>query len=384
MPLYEIGDNVLVPISTTTFEAARLREREDLQRLLREQIGAIVPDGMVIAEEFANWEDSRRSIDLLVLDKEANLVVVELKRTEDGGHMELQAIRYAAMVSAMTWRQAVEAHAQFLMKVGIKEDPQQRMLAFLEWNEPEEEAFGQDVRIVLASADFSKELTTAVLWLNERELDIRCVRMVPYIYNGQPFLDIQQVIPLPEAEEYQIRVREKASQERAARHEQGSREERNTRFWSGLLQHANSVLPLHRNVSPSKENWLAASSHGLIFSYVTARGVGRVELYIGREKEETKAIFDDLFRHRSQIEGAFGGPLDWQRLDDKVASRIAAEIPDHSFFDEANWDDLQRAMVDAMRRLEAALAPHIDHYRQGGKPPVPTTPDAVRETPTTI
>ena len=34
---------------------------------------------------------------LLCIDREANLVVVELKRTEDGGHMDLQAIRYAAM-----------------------------------------------------------------------------------------------------------------------------------------------------------------------------------------------------------------------------------------------------------------------------------------------
>jgi hypothetical protein len=34
--------------------------------------------------------------------------------------------------------------------------------------------------MVLASADFSKELTTAVLWLNERDLDIQCVRLKPY------------------------------------------------------------------------------------------------------------------------------------------------------------------------------------------------------------
>jgi len=32
-----------------------------------------------------------------------------LKRTEDGGHLELQAIRYAAMVSTMTFDQAVSA-----------------------------------------------------------------------------------------------------------------------------------------------------------------------------------------------------------------------------------------------------------------------------------
>ena len=33
--------------------------------------------------------------------------MIELKRTDDGGHMDLQAIRYAAMVSSMTFAQAI-------------------------------------------------------------------------------------------------------------------------------------------------------------------------------------------------------------------------------------------------------------------------------------
>ena len=38
---------------------------------------------MVISEELSEWEDSRRRIDLLRLDQSANLVVIELKRTEN-------------------------------------------------------------------------------------------------------------------------------------------------------------------------------------------------------------------------------------------------------------------------------------------------------------
>jgi RecB family endonuclease NucS len=50
-------------------------------------------------------------VDLLAIDANANLVVIEIKRTTDGCHMELQAIRYAAMVSAMTFERAVQIHA---------------------------------------------------------------------------------------------------------------------------------------------------------------------------------------------------------------------------------------------------------------------------------
>jgi hypothetical protein len=213
--IHESTHDNLVLLETTTFASQKIREREDLQRILRVHIDAVAPDTFVIAEEFADWEDSSRSIDLLCIDKQANLVVVELKRTEDGGHMELQAIRYAAMVSNMTFADAVNAHANFLSKIGGNpSDAENAILSFLGWDEPRGSEFGQDVRIVLVSANFSKEITTSVLWLNQRELDIRCVRLIPYQFTGKTLLDIQQVLPLPESAEYQIRLRKKAAEER--------------------------------------------------------------------------------------------------------------------------------------------------------------------------
>src|SRR5687768_2995593 len=107
MPIYEVTSNQLKKIEETSFREARIRERADLQRLLRNQIEVIAPDTLIIAEEFSEWEDSNRRIDLLALDRDANLVVIEIKRTEDGGHMELQALRYSAMVSNMTFEKAV-------------------------------------------------------------------------------------------------------------------------------------------------------------------------------------------------------------------------------------------------------------------------------------
>jgi len=215
--VYELKQDRILSLQKVSFRDAGILERQGLQSLLRERIEVVDPEIMVLAEEFGQWDESRRRIDLLCLDREARIVVVELKRTEGGGHMELQALRYAAMVSRMTFDQAVSAHGKWLETIGNESDAESEILSFLGWDEPDEESFGQDTRIVLVSADFSKELTTSVLWLNERDLDVRCVRLRPYQDGERVLLDVQQVIPLPEAGDYIIQVREKERRERRSR-----------------------------------------------------------------------------------------------------------------------------------------------------------------------
>src|SRR5215471_1819721 len=162
MPIYEFTKTGVTSLNEATFNSVGLQERRDLQRLLREHIDVIALDTLIIAEEFGEWEDSRRRIDLLGIDKDANLVVIELKRTEDAGHMELQAIRYAAMVSTMTFEKAADVFGEYLQRQGKDQDSKQTILDFLDWDEGNDNEFAQDVRIVLASAEFNRELTSAV------------------------------------------------------------------------------------------------------------------------------------------------------------------------------------------------------------------------------
>jgi hypothetical protein len=81
---------------------------------------------------------------------------------------------------------------------------------------PTEGRFGEDVRIVLAAADFSPEVTSTVLWLNQRDLDFARVRIQPYQLGASILLDVQQIIPLPEAADYQVQIRQKQREVRAA------------------------------------------------------------------------------------------------------------------------------------------------------------------------
>ncbi|MDD9947976.1 MAG: hypothetical protein OXU48_00420 [candidate division Zixibacteria bacterium] len=215
MPLYKVQDRQIVRLDETTFENQGLKEF-DLQQMLKSQIDAISPDTLIVSEEFGDWEDRKNRIDLLGIDKNADLVVIELKRTTDGGYMDLQALRYAAMISTLTFDKLVDTYGSYLRKNESEINPEESLLEFLGWEEPKDE-FAQDVKIVLASAEFSKELCTSVMWLNNFGLDIRCVRMNPYLSQDGLFLDIQTLIPLPEAEEYQVRIREKTMKEREAR-----------------------------------------------------------------------------------------------------------------------------------------------------------------------
>jgi hypothetical protein len=210
MTIYRFKDNSLQKIETTTFDSEGILERQHLQATLKRQIDVVAPNCLVISEEFSEWSGSQRRIDLLAVDKEGNLVVIELKRTETGEHMDLQALRYAAMVSTLTFNRAVEIYQKYLVSIDSEDDAEGKLLEFLGWEDPQEDDFALDVRIILVSSNFSKELTTSVMWLNERNLNIRCVRLKPSIYKSDIFFDVQQIIPLPEAESYQVKIKQQS------------------------------------------------------------------------------------------------------------------------------------------------------------------------------
>ena len=217
MGLVELDGGAMSAVSKTTFAAEQVLERQHLQRALRDNIALVDPDLMVIAEEWGDFEGANRRIDLLCLDRQGQAVVVELKRTSDGGHMELQALRYAAMVSTMTSDDLERIFAEHLEKVGDDPDSAGERLADWIANADADEVPSRAVRIVLVAADFSTEITTTVLWLIELYgLDITCVRLTPYKYGDRVLVDIAQVIPLPEAEELTVKLRRRESATRSS------------------------------------------------------------------------------------------------------------------------------------------------------------------------
>jgi hypothetical protein len=356
MPLYQVAKDKLESVNNTTFAAEGMMERQDLQRLLKADISPLGNDLMVIAEEYGNWEDSKRRIDLLCLDKQARLVVVEIKRTDDGGHMELQAIRYAAMVSSMTMEQAVAAHAKMLGGQASDETARQNILDFLGIESIDEMEFDGDVRIILVAANFSTEITTSVMWLNKYELDITCVRLLPYKVNGQVLIDITQIIPLPEAADYEVKVRAQAQEAKKVKSVRG---EIIKRFWAQLIENSIPATTLLANRSTTTDHWLSAGigKSGFTLTLSLTEDRARVECYIkfGQNNERAMAAFNALAARKSEIETAFGDELDWQDLPGKFGCRICKDLQGGWRTPEENWPKLQQVMIETLIRLEKAL-----------------------------
>ncbi len=363
LPIFEITADKMLPVAETSFGAEGIYERKHIQQLLRNHIRVLDERLMVIAEEFGDWLDSSRRIDLLCIDSDANLVVVELKRTDDGGHMELQALRYAAMISAMTFEQLVETHARFRSAAQPDLDAAKgAILGFLGWDTPDEEQFGQDTRIILAAADFGKELTTAVLWLIDRDVDIRCVRMKPYRLNdGRVLVDMQQLIPLPETASFQTQIGIKKQAERKSHME---RHDLRFKFWEQLLDVAKTKTLSHAGRKPTRDGWIAGSigRGGFNLTYSVRQDDCQVELWISLGRGATarnKAAFNALLAQRAEIEADFGANLEWQELPQGEGSRIRYVMPGGYRSAADQWPDIHARMTDAMIRLDKALRARV-------------------------
>lgn len=358
MALYAISGDQLKAVQTTTFAQEAILERKHLQAMLRQDTSPLGEDLLVLCEEFGNWQDSNRRIDLLCLDKAAGLVVVEIKRTEDGGHMELQAIRYAAMVSNMTLDQAVSAHAQMLGGDNAQGRALDAVLEFLELDSVDEAELSGEVRIILVSADFSPEITTSVMWLNLQGLNIRCIRLRPYKMADQVLVDATQIIPLPEAADYEIKIREKVEETRKV---QTKRNEIFKRFWAQFIELSGQRTELFRNRSTTKDHWLTAGigRAGFGLTAVLTEDRARIECFISIGKDNApvnKAAFKALLAQREGIEATFGAALSWDELPTKSGCRISFEYTERGWkAPEAEWVNIQTWLTDHAIRMEKAL-----------------------------
>lgn len=95
----------------------------------------------------------------------------------------------------------------------------------------------------------------------------------------------------------------------------------------------------------STDHWydvsIGTSDAHISITLVNKDGHVGVELYISNNKD----LFDKLYDEKEVIENQLSFSLDWQRLDNKKASRIITKITGLDYDDKSNYDELINQVI---------------------------------------
>lgn len=204
--MYKFNSNTktLEKMRSTTFSSNGFQERFDIQEWIYNQPDILGEDLLIIGKEILPGDVLGRKtqirLDLLALDRDGNLVVVELKRDDSGADVYWQAIKYAAHCSTFSFDQIVDLFEKS-EKITRKE-AEDRICEFVNL-EDLENSINLKQRIILVAREFHSDALSSIFWLRDRSIDIRCLRLRPYIDDSNEFYIIFDIIiPLPEAEDY--------------------------------------------------------------------------------------------------------------------------------------------------------------------------------------
>jgi alkylated DNA nucleotide flippase Atl1 len=217
--LFSIGQDLSgapTLIDPATFQALGAREVQEVERWLKANPRVMGEPLKIVGSQFAGFDRTLDRLDLLALDRDGKLVVVEIKRDDSSSGQDLQALRYTAYVSTMTAEQVVGLYRVYEAKEhGRDLSASEARTELGDWVGGEADALDaldEDAvpRIVLVAAGFPVGVTNTVLWLTRNfDMDITCVQVTPYRVNGEIVLAASVLIPLPEAADYEVRLKKK-------------------------------------------------------------------------------------------------------------------------------------------------------------------------------
>lgn len=362
------SQNRLKQLERITFSEVGLREREHLQEWLANTPAAlgeaIGEELLIIQKEFDGFDGTRERLDLLALDRSGQLVVIENKLDDTGRDVVWQALKYAAYCSSLKKAEVITIFQQYLDREGGG-DAASAICEFLHEDALDEVVLneGNDQRIVFIAANFRREVTSTVLWLREHQIDARCVKVMPYRFVEELFIDLQQVIPTPEAADYMIRMAEKDTEEKSAKGAQRWSHQMRYDFWEQVLKSFREAgLERWQNISPSRDHWLTSSIgvSGCNLVLVFLRQEIRVELQLNRsEAHENKWLFDRLASDAEGLAAIVEHELDWRRLDDKKISIIQCRLPVQGYTKE-NWPEMLDWLRQGYVTMEAAFSDRLN------------------------
>ena len=354
--MYRINksSNNITKLEERQFKDLGFREREHLQEWIAKNPDVLGEELLIIQKEYDGFNDTNERLDLLALDKDGGLVIIENKLDDTGKDVVWQALKYTSYCSTLTTEQITRLFQEYLNIYAQGEDAKELLLDFLDREDDEVLLLnGNDQRIVFIANNYRKEVTSTALWLLDHDIALQCFRATPYSLGEELFLQIEQIIPLPETTEYMIDAKEKQKEKKG---KSKKVEKTNTlllEFWTELKDALEKVKINYLDRVKSKPHYNIGFWKGRgKFAFCLGRNAFRVELYFNNDEDKTR--FDAMYQYKEELEDAVNG-IQFQRLDNKKASRIKLEttlLESNSFEgnwgDKSNWDDVINWYVQNM------------------------------------
>lgn len=367
MYLINKTENRISKIEEKSFSELGFRERNHLQEWIANNPESLGEEILIIQKEFSGFNDTNERLDLLGLDKKGNLIIIENKLDDSGKDVTWQSIKYASYCSTLTKEQIIRIYQDYLAKENVGENAVENLVDFFDASDISEVVInnGSKQRIILVAANFRKEVTSTVLWLMNYNLRIQCFKVNPLQLGDQLFLEIKQIIPVKETEDYQIKIAEKTQDEIIQQDSSRAIDVFYTDFWKQLLSEMNAKSQLFRNISPSKRSYIgigsAISGVGFYFTISKVKKFARVELYV----RNGKFTLEDFKQYSLEIESLFGEKLAWEEM--KKDARIKLEKKQVEFANQENWSEIINFLTDKMIKLYDALTPAIEKIKNNAR-----------------
>lgn len=252
--MYKINkrSNSIEKVDKKTFSELGFKERQNLQEWIAKEPTCLGEELLIIQKEFDGFDDTRERLDLLALDKNGSLVIIENKLDDTGRDVVWQAIKYASYCSSLTKEQIVEIYQDYLDRKESGGDAKDKIIDFFDEIDYDEIVLNEkDQRIIFIAANFRKEITSAALWLLNHNISLQCFKVTPYGFGEELFLNIDQIIPTKESEEYMIKMAKKEQEQKSSDQKLQNGHIIRFEFWKKLLEAMNkSGSVLFANISP--------------------------------------------------------------------------------------------------------------------------------------
>lgn len=363
MFLIDVQNKKAVAIEKKSFTELKLSERFDLQEWIVDNPSILGENLLIIQKEFDGFSDTNERLDLLALDESGKIVIIENKLDDSGKDVVWQALKYVSYCATLTKSEITEVYQRYLNQ-GNAQDKISEFYDGQDYESIRLNPVEGDQRIILVAANFRKEVTSTVLWLrNYHGVDITCIKVTPYKDEDKLYLDAEQIIPMQDIGDYQIRLTAKKQEETISSKEEAARYKRRFRFWEKALPVLRTKTGIYNNVSPSKDNWLTGSSgySGVSFNPVIRMDGVRAEIYISTgDEQRNMKIFEMLKAKAASCDSVIANNISWQDLPGKQACRICTQYNNYGLNDEEHWDEIIEWLSENLAALIILFKPLLD------------------------